>query len=80
MNKPFTVAWKNPEEPIPSQGMELVECGVCGKKIHPLDVLGVYMLPINRGLASYEHPFFVCSESCDKNAEQAKAKKKKQLE
>lgn len=77
--KPFTVAWKNPKEPLPSNGRGLVKCEVCGKLGLPFGEWFCYELPIKSKL--YEFAFWLCGEKCG-NVENLKAlmtKKQKEL-
>jgi hypothetical protein len=59
--KPFTVVWKNPNPPLPSDGRDLVKCGVCGAEGLPFG-WNYYELPILTKM--YEAHFWTCSDQC----------------
>lgn len=73
--KAFSVAWKNKNEPVKSDGRDLVTCEVCKKQGLPFPPWSYYELPILSHM--YEYPFWICSDECDKKVTKAMMDKRK---
>jgi len=80
MSKPFDIAWKNPDEPIKSDGRDKVKCGVCEKEGLPFGDWGYSELVIRPGeISGYEYQFWTCSKECERKSKPFKDKKIKEL-
>lgn len=73
-NKPFTVAWKNQNEPIKSDGRNPVTCEICKKQGFPFPPWFYWELSIMTKL--YEYEYWVCGEECGSKVTDAMKKKR----